>query len=90
MDIPVTEIQESDWDIRRYKEDSKDLEDLTNSILKDGLLSPIILHPIQNGFEVIAGRRRLRACKKANFDKIPSLVMVSTVDGKEITESRST
>ena len=87
MDIPVTEIQESDWDIRRYKEDSKDLEDLTNSILKDGLLSPIILHPIQNGFEVIAGRRRLRACKKANFDKIPSLVMVSTVDGKEITKA---
>ncbi|HVP82588.1 MAG TPA: ParB/RepB/Spo0J family partition protein, partial [Nitrososphaeraceae archaeon] len=83
MDIPINEIHESDWDVRHTAaatvEEEKDydgLNGLTKSILTDGLLSPIIVNPIDQGFEVIAGRRRLKACKNARIEKIPSFVIL--------------
>jgi len=77
MDIPINEIHESDWDVRHTEEKDYDgLDGLTKSILTDGLLSPIIVNPIGQGFEVIAGRRRLQACKNAKIEKIPSFVII--------------
>ena len=83
MDIPINEIHESDWGVRHTAaatvEEEKDydgLNGLTKSILTDGLLSPIIVNPIDQGFEVIAGRRRLKACKNARIEKIPSFVIL--------------
>tara|TARA_B100001250_G_scaffold396707_1_gene402991 strand:+ start:5664 stop:6509 length:846 start_codon:yes stop_codon:yes gene_type:complete len=55
--------------------DNKKLEELTSSIKKQGVLSPILVRELGlNEFEVIAGERRLRASKMAGLDTIPCLV----------------
>ena len=51
------------------------LEELTNSIKTQGVLSPILVRELGlNDYEVIAGERRLRASKMAGLETIPCLV----------------
>jgi len=44
------------------------------SIRTNGLLQPIIVRIVKNRFEVVAGNRRLEACKKLHWVRIPCLV----------------
>lgn len=56
-----------------FNEDS--LNELTDSIKKHGVLSPILVRELGlNKFEVIAGERRMRASIKAGLTTIPCLV----------------
>lgn len=51
------------------------MEQLTQSILAQGLLTPIAVHPIENNeYEVISGHRRLHACKKAGIETVPAFI----------------
>ncbi len=43
--------------------DSDKLKELASSIQRDGLISPILVRPIGNRFELIAGERRFRATR---------------------------
>ena len=55
--------------------DNEEMDQLTWSILTQGLLTPLIVRPLPNGeYEVISGHRRLHACKKAGIEKIPAFV----------------
>ena len=55
--------------------DKEKLAELTSSIKKHGVLSPILVRELGlNKFEVIAGERRLRASKQAGIKTIPCLV----------------
>ena len=55
--------------------DKEKLAELTSSIKKHGVLSPILVRELGlNKFEVIAGERRLRASKQAGIETIPCLV----------------
>ncbi len=58
--------------LRRGKDG--DLSDLVASIHEHGLLEPIIVRPKGKGFEVIAGNRRLRACKLLRFRRVNCIV----------------
>ena len=46
------------------------LDELACSIMQHGLLQPIIVRPIENSYEVVAGNRRLQAVKKLGLRKI--------------------
>lgn len=50
------------------------LEELANSIKEHGVLQPISVRYERGSYELIAGERRLKACKKAGITYIPSLV----------------
>ena len=53
-----------------------DLEELSESIHYNGLLQPIIVRKRNEGkYELVAGERRLRACKMAGLSSIPSIVI---------------
>ena len=55
--------------------DNEKLMELTASIKKQGVLSPILVRELGlNEFEVIAGERRLRASKMAGLKTIPCLI----------------
>ena len=55
--------------------DDTEMEQLVHSILTQGLLTPISVHPIENNeYEVISGHRRLHACKKAGIETVPALI----------------
>ena len=52
-----------------------DLSDLLESIRERGLLQPIIVRPRGDSFEVVAGNRRLEACKRLKHRKIKAMVL---------------
>lgn len=56
--------------------DNEEMEVLTESIHNEGILSPLIVRPLENTdeFEVISGHRRLHAAQRAGFSEIPALV----------------
>ena len=55
--------------------DNEEMDQLTWSILTQGLLTPLVVRPLENGeFEVISGHRRLHACKKAGIETVPALI----------------
>ncbi len=58
----------------RQQFDEEALEELKNSIVEHGILQPIILAKMDEGYEIVAGERRFRAAKMAGMDKIPAIV----------------
>lgn len=69
----------------RTEFDRDKLEILADSIKKYGVLQPIVVKKLDNGFyKIIAGERRWRASKLAGIDKIP--VVVRDYDDKETME----
>jgi len=51
-----------------------DLEELARSIREQGVIQPLILRPCEDGYELVAGERRLRAAKKAGLDQVPCII----------------
>lgn len=52
-----------------------EMEQLIFSILSQGVLTPVMVRPLENGeYEVISGHRRVHACKKAGIDTVPALI----------------
>ncbi len=55
--------------------DNEEMDQLVWSILTQGLLTPLVVRPLDNGeYEVISGHRRLHACKKAGIETVPALI----------------
>lgn len=61
------------------QEDSS-LEDLARSIEQKGLLSPITVRKVGSRYELIAGQRRLNACKRLGWHKVPAIVRTDVDD----------
>ncbi len=59
----------------RSEFDKKGLDELKQSILENGVIQPITVRKTEEGFELIAGERRLRAVQELGFDRIPAFVM---------------
>ena len=58
-----------------YVKDDEEMEQLTESILQQGVLTPLVVRPLPNDeYEVISGHRRLHACKKAGIETVPALI----------------
>lgn len=73
MQIPLDQINVNPYQPRKEFDEEK-LQELSDSIKEVGLLQPIVVRRVKNGFELIAGERRLRAAKLANIDRLPALV----------------
>jgi ParB family chromosome partitioning protein len=50
------------------------IEELANSIRKQGIIQPLTVRKIENGYELAAGERRLRAAHRAGLKKVPVIV----------------
>ncbi len=72
--LPINSIRSNPYQPRREM-DKESLGELCMSIRKYGLMQPIVVRQI-NGreFELIAGERRLRACRMAGMEEIPAIV----------------
>jgi ParB family chromosome partitioning protein len=56
------------------RSESDDVAELVDSIREHGLLEPIIVRPRSKRFEVVAGNRRLRACKQLKQRRVRCMV----------------
>lgn len=55
--------------------DNEEMDSLTESIKEQGILSPLVVRPLENGeYEVISGHRRLHAAEKAGLTEVPALI----------------
>ena len=55
--------------------DDEDMEALVESIRIQGVLTPIVVRPMEeDAYEIISGHRRLHACKKAGITTVPALI----------------
>ncbi|HAM16240.1 MAG TPA: chromosome partitioning protein ParB [Eggerthellaceae bacterium] len=59
----------------------EDLEELAQSIRKNGLLQPILVRPVGDMYEIIAGERRWQACKTLGMEKVP--IRIKEADDEE-------
>lgn len=67
VEVPIGKIKVID----RYREDMGDLEGLAKAIKDKGLLQPITL---STKYRLLAGGRRLEACKLAGLKTVPSII----------------
>ena len=62
--IEMKMIRPSQFSIRdKFQKNDCDFETLVNSIREHGLLQPILIRPLEHGFEIVAGHRRFQACR---------------------------
>ena len=73
--IPVEKLRPFDGHPFKVKDD-EEMNTLIESIQTQGVLSPLIVRPIENTdeYEVISGHRRLHAAQKAGITEIPALI----------------
>lgn len=79
--IPIDKIRP--FENHPYKvKDDEEMNTLIESIQTQGILSPIIVRPIENTdeYEVISGHRRLHASIKAGIKEIPALIYAVSRD----------
>ena len=55
--------------------DEQSLDQLSQSIKKKGIITPLTLREQNDGYEIIAGERRWRAAKKANLRSVPAYII---------------
>ena len=77
--LPVDDIRPNPNQPRKSFDD-EGLEELAESIRQVGLIQPLVVRRMQDGFELVAGERRLRACKLLGMREVPCLVEETMVD----------
>jgi ParB family chromosome partitioning protein len=58
----------------RTQMDDERIEDLSRSIRSNGIIQPIVVRAVADGYEIIAGERRWRAAQRAGLMKVPVVV----------------
>src|SRR3989442_1614553 len=73
VELPVREIRPNPFQPRQDV-DAASLEELKSSIQQAGLLKPVVVRTAaRGGYELIAGERRLRACKALGWERVPAV-----------------
>ena len=82
VNIPVEKIHP--FEGHPYKVlDNDEMNNLIDSIQQKGVISPIVVRPLENTtdeYEIISGHRRLRASVKAGLETVPALIYAVTRD----------
>ncbi|HYR96354.1 MAG TPA: ParB/RepB/Spo0J family partition protein, partial [Candidatus Binatus sp.] len=71
--LPLRDVRANPDQPRKHFDEEK-IAELSASIKAHGLLQPIVVRRVADGFELIAGERRLRAAQLAEIDRLPALV----------------
>jgi len=72
-DVAIDEIKPNARQPRTAMDDET-LNELAASIRSVGLLQPVVVRPVEGGYELVAGERRWRACKLAGLMRIPAII----------------
>lgn len=72
-EVPLADVSVNP-DQPRKSFDATALEELTESVRRDGILQPVLLRPYRGGYQIVAGERRYQAAKAAGLETIPAVV----------------
>ncbi len=77
-EIPLDKVEPSRYQARR-EFDEAEISALADSIASEGLLQPILVRKTKEGtYELLAGERRMRACRKLGLKKIVACVQTAS------------
>lgn len=68
------ELIEPNSEQPRTRFTENNLEELTQSILANGIVQPIVVRKVGGRYQIVAGERRWRASQKAGLKKIPAVI----------------
>ena len=71
--IPVTDVKTNRYQ-PRIEFNKEKLDELADSVKANGVVQPILVRKTTDGYELIAGERRLRAAKAAGINNIPAIL----------------
>ena len=85
VNIPVSKLRPFDGHPFKVKDD-EEMNTLIESVQTQGILSPLVVRPIENTdeYEVISGHRRLHAAQKAGIPEVPALIYALDRDAAAI------
>ena len=81
LDVAIEEIIPNPFQPRKDF-NSEEIGSLADSIKSQGLLQPIVLRKMTEGYEIISGERRLRAMKQNGEKSIPGIIKKNVSDSK--------
>jgi ParB family transcriptional regulator, chromosome partitioning protein len=73
LELPIDAITPNPKQPRKDFDD-KALRDLSESVKQSGLLQPVVVRRIGEGYQLVVGERRWRAAKMAGIERIPAVV----------------
>ncbi len=68
----------------RLRFDSEKLKNLADSIRERGIIHPILVKKVDNGYQIVAGERRWKASKIAGLTKIPAISVDELSDDEQL------
>lgn len=85
VNIPISKLRPFEGHPFKVKDDDE-MSTLIESVQTQGILSPLIVRPIENTdeYEVISGHRRLHAAVKAGITEVPALIYALDRDSAAI------
>ena len=85
VNIPISKLRPFEGHPFKVKDD-EEMNTLIESVQIQGILSPLIVRPIENTdeYEVISGHRRLHAAQKAGITEVPALIYALDRDSAAI------
>ncbi|MDZ4167504.1 MAG: ParB/RepB/Spo0J family partition protein [Coriobacteriia bacterium] len=75
LELPITSVAPNPHQPRTAMDETQ-ISELADSIKKVGVLQPIVVRPLGNEYQIIAGERRWRAAREAGLEKVPVRVMI--------------
>ena len=80
LELEIAKIQPFQNHPFKVVDDDK-MEELVNSICQNGVLTPVLVRPTDDGgYEMISGHRRMHAAQRAGLRKIPAIIRELTDD----------
>jgi ParB family transcriptional regulator, chromosome partitioning protein len=73
VEIPISRIRGNPYQPRQRVE-QKALESLAASIAIHGVIQPVLVTEVLDGYQLVAGERRVRAAQMAGLDHVPAVV----------------
>jgi ParB family chromosome partitioning protein len=73
IEVDIDRLSPNDFQPRSRVDDGR-LADLAQSIRSNGVIQPIVVRRVRDGYQIIAGERRWRAAQRAGLQRVPVVV----------------
>lgn len=77
LQIPISNISPNPYQPRE-KINPVELQELAESIKNNGIIQPLLIRRIENGYQLIAGERRINAAKMVGLKTVPAIIKEAT------------
>ena len=73
LDVDTDLLRPNKFQPRSHVDDDR-IEELSRSVRSHGIIQPIVVRKVEQGYEIVAGERRWRAAQRAGLLKVPVVV----------------